>query len=142
MNQNNFTHALTFDDILLLPAFSRVLPSQTKTDTRITKKLKLKIPFISAAMDTVTEWEMAVAMARMGGMGIVHKNLSPEHQAGQVKKVKKYETWMISNPITVSPGSQGLARLQPHRTACWTPGRHENGRFDHPQGFAECSKIS
>ncbi|MDA3864159.1 MAG: IMP dehydrogenase [Deltaproteobacteria bacterium] len=117
MNQNNFTHALTFDDILLLPAFSRVLPSQTKTDTRITKKLKLKIPFISAAMDTVTEWEMAVAMARMGGMGIVHKNLSPEHQAGQVKKVKKYETWMISNPITVSPDdkvSRARALMRKH----------------------------
>ncbi|MGM0596054.1 MAG: IMP dehydrogenase [Myxococcota bacterium] len=117
MNQNNLTHALTFDDILLLPAFSRVLPSQAKTDTRITKKLKLKIPFISAAMDTVTEWEMAVAMARMGGMGIVHKNLRSEFQAGQVKKVKKYETWMISNPITVSPDdkvSRARALMRKH----------------------------
>lgn len=94
---------LTFDDILLIPQESCVLPFETDLTTYLTKNIKLNIPIISAAMDSVTESEMAIAMAREGGIGIIHKNLSIEDQAREVNIVKKSESGMISNPITISP---------------------------------------
>lgn len=95
--------ALTFDDVLLVPAKSNVLPRDVDVSTRLTNKIKLNIPLISAAMDTVTEWQMAIAIAREGGIGIIHKNLSIEEQAEMVDKVKRSESGMIRDPITVFP---------------------------------------
>jgi IMP dehydrogenase len=95
--------ALTFDDVLLLPAHSTVLPNAVDLSTRLTRGIALKIPLVSAAMDTVTEARLAIAMALEGGIGIVHKNMSFEHQAREVLAVKKYESGIIRNPITVTP---------------------------------------
>ena len=95
--------ALTFDDVLLEPAESAVLPSQTDTRTRITRGIELGIPLISSAMDTVTESRLAIAMAQAGGLGVVHKNLSVEAQADEVRKVKKFESGMVVNPVTIYP---------------------------------------
>src|ERR1035437_6209231 len=95
--------ALTFDDVLLLPAKSDVVPALATTTTRLTRNIELRIPLISAAMDTVTESRMAIAMAQQGGLGIIHRNLSIEQQAGEVDKVKRSESGMIVDPITMSP---------------------------------------
>jgi IMP dehydrogenase len=95
--------ALTFDDVLLVPSKSAVLPRDVSTGSRLTRNIRLKIPIITAAMDTVTESGMAIAMARAGGMGIIHRNSPPERQAEEVRKVKKSESWIIENPITISP---------------------------------------
>ena len=94
---------LTFDDVLLVPSASTVLPREVSLSTRLTRKLQLNIPLLSAAMDTVTEAEMAIALARAGGMGVVHKNMTIEEQARQVHTVKKFESGIVRNPITVSP---------------------------------------
>jgi IMP dehydrogenase len=98
-----FQEALTFDDVLLQPAASSVLPAQTDTRTRLTRTIELGIPLMSAAMDTVTEAPMAIAMAQAGGIGVVHKNLEPEVQANEVRKVKKFESGMVVNPVTIHP---------------------------------------
>lgn len=95
--------ALTFDDVLLLPAYSEFLPRQVSLETRLTRELKLNIPFLSAAMDTVTEGRLAIALAQEGGIGIVHKNMTPAAQAAEVRKVKKFESGVIKDPITVVP---------------------------------------
>ncbi len=95
--------ALTFDDILMLPGYADFLPSDADVRTRITRDLKLNIPILSAAMDTVTEWRTAVTMAREGGIGVVHKNFSPEDQAKEVLKVKRAESGMILDPVTIEP---------------------------------------
>ena len=95
--------ALTFDDVLLVPAHSTVLPYQVDLSTRLTRGIELKIPLVSAAMDTVTEARLAIALALEGGIGIIHKNMSAEHQAKEVLAVKKYESGIIRNPITVTP---------------------------------------
>jgi len=95
--------ALTFDDVLLTPAESDVLPAQTDTHSRLTKTISLGIPLLSAAMDTVTESQMAITLAQMGGIGVIHKNLSIDEQAFEVRKVKKFEAGMVSDPITISP---------------------------------------
>ncbi|MDY0110841.1 MAG: IMP dehydrogenase [Candidatus Krumholzibacteria bacterium] len=95
--------ALTFDDVLLVPAYSDVVPAQIDTSTRLTASITLNIPFLSAAMDTVTEAEMAIAMARAGGIGVVHKNLEPRAQAAEVERVKRSESGMITRPITMGP---------------------------------------
>jgi len=95
--------ALTFDDVLLLPAYSEVLPRQVDTSTQLTRRIRLNIPLLSAAMDTVTEAKLAIALAQEGGMGIVHKNLTPARQAAEVRSVKKYESGVITDPITVPP---------------------------------------
>ncbi len=96
-------HALTFDDILLIPAFSDVLPREVSLKTRLTPNITLNIPLISAAMDTVTEASLAITIAEEGGIGIIHKNMSPAHQAREVRRVKKYEAGVIRDPFTVSP---------------------------------------
>jgi IMP dehydrogenase len=98
-----FQEALTFDDVLLKPAASAVLPNQTETRTRLTRTIELGIPLMSAAMDTVTEASMAIAMAQYGGIGVIHKNLDPEAQANEVRKVKKFESGMVVNPVTIHP---------------------------------------
>jgi IMP dehydrogenase len=95
--------SLTFDDVLLVPQFSEVHPRDTAVDTRLTARIRLSIPLLSAAMDTVTESRMAIAMAREGGLGVVHKNMSIEQQAAEVDRVKRSESGMILNPITLTP---------------------------------------
>ncbi len=97
--------ALTFDDVLLVPAASEVLPGQVDTRTRLTKTVELGIPLVSAAMDTVTEAQLAIAMAQEGGMGVIHRNLGIEEQAEHVRRVKKYESGMVVNPVTIAPGA-------------------------------------
>jgi IMP dehydrogenase len=106
-----FQEALTFDDVLLKPAASAVLPNQTDVRTRLTRTIELGIPLMSAAMDTVTEAAMAIAMAQVGGIGVIHKNLDPETQANEVRKVKKFESGMVVNPVTIHP-EQTLADAQ------------------------------
>ena len=93
---------LTFDDVLLVPQYSEILPSEVNISTFLTKNIKLNVPIVSAAMDTVTESAMAIAMAREGGLGFIHKNMSIENQAAEVDKVKRHENGMILNPVTVS----------------------------------------
>ncbi|MBL6931728.1 MAG: IMP dehydrogenase [Rhodospirillales bacterium] len=99
----NIKEALTFDDVLLVPAESSVLPATADTTTRLTKNIELGIPLISAAMDTVTESGLAIAMAQAGGIGVIHKNLSNEEQAAEVKRVKKFESGMVADPFTIDP---------------------------------------
>jgi IMP dehydrogenase len=98
-----FREALTFDDVLLEPAKSDILPSDTDIKTRLTRKTLLNIPLISAAMDTVTDSRMAIAMAQQGGIGIIHKNMAIEDHADEIDRVKRSESGMIVNPITMSP---------------------------------------
>src|SRR5690349_17806677 len=94
---------LTFDDVLLLPGETDVIPSEVDTTTRLTRDITIRVPLVSSAMDTVTESRMAIAMARQGGLGILHRNLSIEDQAYQVDLVKRTQTGMISNPVTIGP---------------------------------------
>jgi IMP dehydrogenase len=95
--------ALTFDDVMLVPAASSVLPGETDTRTRITREIELGIPLVSAAMDTVTEGALAIAMAQAGGLGVIHRNMPIEDQAAEVRKVKKFEAGMVVNPVTIHP---------------------------------------
>lgn len=99
------SEGLTFDDVLLIPAFSQVLPRDVDISTILTRNINLKIPMLSAAMDTVTEAELAIALARQGGIGILHKNMSIEHQCDQVRKVKRSENGLILDPVTLFPDS-------------------------------------
>ena len=94
---------LTFDDVLLQPGASEILPSQANTSTRLTRDISLNIPILSSAMDTVTEADMAIVMAQMGGIGVLHRNLSIEEQAAAVRQVKRFESGMVVNPITIAP---------------------------------------
>ncbi|MBI0538115.1 IMP dehydrogenase [Roseomonas sp. KE2513] len=103
--------AYAFDDVLLVPAYSKVLPGGTDTRTRITREIALNIPLIAAAMDTVTEGPMAIAMAQHGGIGVIHKNLPIAEQAAQVRRVKKFESGMVVNPVTIQP-DQTLADVR------------------------------
>jgi IMP dehydrogenase len=110
--------ALTFDDVLLVPAASEVLPGQVDTRTRLTKTVELGIPLVSAAMDTVTEAALAIAMAQEGGMGVIHRNLGIEEQAEHVRRVKKYESGMVVNPVTIAPAAtlaDALALMERYR---------------------------
>ena len=101
-----FREALTFDDVLLEPAASAILPSQADTSTQVTRTISLGIPLLSSAMDTVTEADMAIAMAQAGGLGVLHRNLTPEEQAAEVRKVKKFESGMVVNPLTIAPDAK------------------------------------
>jgi IMP dehydrogenase len=95
--------ALTFDDVLMLPAESSVLPNQTDLRTRLTRTISLNLPILSSAMDTVTEARLAIAMAQAGGIGVIHRNLTPEEQADHVRQVKRFESGMVMNPVTIGP---------------------------------------
>ncbi|HKE86518.1 MAG TPA: IMP dehydrogenase, partial [Vicinamibacterales bacterium] len=100
------TTALTFDDVLLVPQHSTVLPTQVDVSTRLTRNIRLNVPILSAAMDTVTESALAIGMAQLGGLGIIHKNLQIHEQAAEVDRVKRSESGMIVNPITLSPSNR------------------------------------
>ena len=100
---NGLIEGLTFDDVLLRPGRSEVLPADVDVRTRLTRSISLNLPIVASAMDTVTEARMAIAMAQNGGIGVIHRNLEPEQQAEQVRLVKKYESGMIMNPITIHP---------------------------------------
>ena len=105
MAQDGIPEALTFDDVLLLPAESAVLPAEVDTATRLTNSIPLNIPLISAAMDTVTESDMAISMAQAGGIGVIHRNMSVDSQAAEVYRVKRFESGLVLDPVTISPGS-------------------------------------
>ncbi len=107
-----FRQALTFDDVLLVPGASSVLPTETDTKTRLTREVNLGIPLISAAMDTVTESALAIAMAQAGGLGVIHRNMPIERQADEVRKVKKFEAGMVVNPVTIAPDATLADALQ------------------------------
>ncbi len=124
--------ALAFDDVLMVPAYSRVLPAATDTTTRLTREIRLNIPIISAAMDTVTESEMAIAMAQLGGIGVIHKNLDPEAQAAKVRQVKKFESGMVVNPLTIHPDqtlADAQALMSAHRISGVPVVERETGRL-------------
>ena len=95
--------ALTFDDVMLVPAASEIMPAETDTRTRLTREIELGIPLVSAAMDTVTESALAIAMAQTGGIGVIHRNMGVDQQADEVRKVKKFEAGMVVNPVTIHP---------------------------------------
>ncbi|MCF6344142.1 MAG: IMP dehydrogenase, partial [Devosiaceae bacterium] len=97
--------ALTFDDVLLQPAASSVMPAEVSLRTKITRDITLNLPILSSAMDTVTESNMAIALAQAGGMGVIHRNMEPHEQAEQVRQVKKFESGMVVNPITIGPSA-------------------------------------
>ncbi|MDD3182730.1 MAG: IMP dehydrogenase [Alphaproteobacteria bacterium] len=107
----NFREALTFDDVLLVPAASNVLPSDVSTATRFSRNVQLGIPLVSAAMDTVTESNLAIALAQAGGIGVIHRNMSPAAQAEEVRKVKRFESGMVMNPVTIAPEAPLAAAL-------------------------------
>src|SRR5689334_16015601 len=109
---------LTFDDVLLVPSRSEVLPAETDTRTKLTRKISLNIPIVSAAMDTVTESHLAIALAQQGGLGFIHRNMSIERQAEEVDRVKRSESGMIVDPITIQPDkkiSDALALMERYR---------------------------
>src|SRR5713101_3062072 len=103
MNDGAIPEGLTFDDLLLLPGKSSVLPTEVDTRTCLTRRIALNIPMVSAAMDTVTESRLAIAMARQGGVGFIHRNMSVERQAEEVDRVKRSESGMIVDPVTITP---------------------------------------
>ena len=107
--------ALTFDDVLLKPGHSEVLPAEADISTRLTRSISLNLPIISAAMDTVTEARLAIAMAQAGGIGVIHRNLEPDEQAEEVRQVKKFESGMVVNPVVIGPDAtlaDALALMQ------------------------------
>src|SRR5215467_9513632 len=122
--------AYTFDDVLIVPMKSDVLPTEARTNTRLTKRVELNVPIVSAAMDTVTEAPLAIALAQQGGIGIIHKNMSIEKQAGEVDKVKRSESGMIVDPITMSPNDkiEDAVKLMAHYKISGVP-ITENGRL-------------
>src|SRR6201992_1082801 len=104
-SNGSLREALTSDDSLLRPGLSEVLPTETDVRTRITREIALNIPIITSAMDTVTEAPMAIALAQAGGIGVIHRTLEPEQQAALVRQVKKFESGMVVNPLTIEPGA-------------------------------------
>ncbi len=100
---SSIPEAFTFDDVLLKPGLSDVLPSEVDVRTHITREIALNIPIVASAMDTVTEYQMAIAMAQAGGIGVIHRNFEPHEQAAQVRMVKKFESGMVVNPLTIHP---------------------------------------
>src|SRR6266571_1139496 len=117
-SNGSLREALTFDDVLLRPGLSELMPSEADIRTRVTREIPLNIPIAASAMDTVTEAKMAIAMAQAGGLGVIHRNLGPAQQAAQVRQVKKFEAGMVVNPVTIDPGAtlaDALALMQDHR---------------------------
>ena len=104
-NKASPREALTFDDVLIKPGLSEVLPADVDIRSRITPSIPVNIPIIASAMDTVTEAQMAIAMAQAGGIGVLHRNMEPDEQAAQVRQVKKFESGMVVNPLTIEPGA-------------------------------------
>jgi IMP dehydrogenase len=125
-----FEDAYTFDDVLIVPLKSDILPTEVRTSTRLTNRIELNIPIVSAAMDTVTESRLAIALAQQGGLGVIHKNMSIEKQAGEVDKVKRSESGMIVDPITMSPSQkiEDAVKLMAHYKLSGVPST-ENGRL-------------
>src|SRR4051812_48898519 len=114
---NSLPEAFTFDDVLLRPGLSDVLPSEVDIRSRITRSISLNLPIVASAMDTVTEAKMAIAMAQAGGIGVLHRNLEPHQQAAQVRQVKKFESGMVVNPLTIHPDAtlaDALALMKEH----------------------------
>src|ERR1044071_5063224 len=112
MEINNINEGLTFDDVLLVPAFSEILPAEVDTKTRFSRNIGLNIPLCSSAMDTVTEAALAIALAQQGGIGVIHKNFSIEQQAEEVDKVKRSESGMIVDPVTIRDSSLDSGALR------------------------------
>ena len=136
MSDADIPLGLTFDDVLLRPAESAVLPSQADTRTRLTREIALNIPILSSAMDTVTEADMAIVMAQLGGLGVLHRNMEVEEQAAAVRAVKRYESGMIVNPITMTPDqtlADALELMERHRISRHPGdrGRRAAGRHPH-----------
>lgn len=127
----NIRLGLTFDDVLLQPGASDVMPSQVDTSTYVTKAIRLNIPILSSAMDTVTEADMAIVMAQLGGMGVLHRNLSVEEQAAAVRAVKRYESGMVVNPITITPNATlaDAQMLMSHHRISGIPVVEESGKL-------------
>lgn len=130
--------ALTFDDVLLQPGHSEVMPSQVDISSRLTRDIRLNLPILSAAMDTVTESKLAIAMAQAGGLGVIHRNLSPDQQAEEVRRVKKFESGMVVNPLTIGPDAtlQDALKLMQNYSISGVPvvengntGGHHKGRL-------------
>ena len=127
-----FGEGLTFDDVLLIPGYSQVLPRDVDIKTRLTKDITLNVPLLSAAMDTVTEASLAMALAREGGLGILHKNMTIEQQAGQVRKVKRSESGLILDPITLLENATigDALRLMRENRIGGIPIIDKNGKLD------------
>jgi IMP dehydrogenase len=124
--------ALAFDDVLVVPNYSQVLPSSVSTRTRLTREIDLRIPLISSAMDTVTEGAMAIAMAQLGGIGVIHKNLDTAEQAAQVRRVKKFESGMVVNPLTINPDqtlAEARALMNQHNISGFPVVERDTGRL-------------
>ncbi|HYZ61109.1 MAG TPA: IMP dehydrogenase, partial [Acetobacteraceae bacterium] len=124
--------ALAIDDVLVVPSYSQILPANVSTETRLTRRIPLHVPLISSAMDTVTETAMAIAMAQLGGMGVIHKNLDIAEQAAQVRRVKKYESGMVVNPLTIHPDqtlAEARAVMAMHNISGFPVVERETGRL-------------
>jgi IMP dehydrogenase len=131
MSRHPIPEYLTFDDVLMKPAASAVLPAEVSTATRLTREIELKVPIISAAMDTVTEADLAIAMAQAGGIGVIHKNMTPEAQADHIRRVKKFESGMVINPVIIGPDAtfaELMALKERHRVS-GVPVVGEHGRL-------------
>ena len=129
---SRITEALAFDDVLVVPAYSQVLPNAVSTRTRLTREIELPIPLVSSAMDTVTEAAMAIAMAQLGGIGVIHKNLDIAEQAAQVRRVKKYESGMVVNPLTINPDqtlAEARAMMAMHHISGFPVVERDGGRL-------------
>jgi IMP dehydrogenase len=130
--ESRVQEALAFDDVLVVPAYSQIVPSATDTRTWLTRTIPLNIPLMSSAMDTVTEAAMAIAMAQNGGIGVIHKNLEPDEQAAQVRRVKKFESGMVVNPLTIHPDqtlADALALMNQHRISGFPVVERDTGRL-------------
>ena len=130
IDERVLTEGLTFDDVLLVPAYSEVLPREVDITTRFSRNIRLNIPIVSAAMDTVTEAPLAIALAREGGIGVIHKNMSIEQQAAQVRKVKRAENGMIYDPVTIfkeNTVGDALRLMKEHRIGA-SPSLRPTGR--------------
>ncbi len=131
-HRSRIEEALAFDDVLVVPAYSQVLPAETVTRSRLTRTIDLHIPLISSAMDTVTESAMAIAMAQLGGIGVIHKNLTVAEHAAQVRRVKKFESGMVVNPLTIHPDqtlAQARAVMAQHNISGFPVVERDTGRL-------------